>query len=146
MGGILAVVLLAVLTSVFAPLLVAHVRRDAADITHRVAQYEALRASYVRAALAPSCAHRDAVPVDLLLTGERVAWWCEACQTQLEPGFDPAPPSLIIKNLGGGGGSSAFTGVGITITAAGGSTNTIHYSGRPASDGGQAGPATFSDS
>jgi hypothetical protein len=129
MGVILAVVVLAVLTTVFAPLLVGHVRRDAAGISRRVERHEALVASHVRAGLAPSCAHRDAVPVDLLLTGERVAWWCEACQAQLEAGFDPAPPSLIIKNLGGGGGSSAFTGAGITITAAGGSTNTIHYNG-----------------
>ena len=35
---------------------------------------------------APRCHHLDAVPVDLS-TGERVAWWCEACETQLDAGF-----------------------------------------------------------
>ena len=44
-------------------------------------------AEKVKAAYTPPCTHRDAVPVDLLLTGERVAWWCETCQTQLEAGF-----------------------------------------------------------
>ncbi len=34
----------------------------------------------------PRCRHLDAVPVDLS-TGERVAWWCEDCQTQLAAGF-----------------------------------------------------------
>jgi hypothetical protein len=34
------------------------------------------------AALGP-CAHPDAVPVELLLTGERVAWLCPGCDTQL---------------------------------------------------------------
>ena len=34
----------------------------------------------------PSCCHLDAVPVDLS-TGERVAWWCEACETQLDEDF-----------------------------------------------------------
>ena len=34
----------------------------------------------------PSCQHLDAVPVDLS-TGERVAWWCEACETQLDAFF-----------------------------------------------------------
>jgi hypothetical protein len=128
MGGLLILALIfAVITSVTAPwLLASRSRQVRAD----VARHEARVASYVRAALVPSCAHRDAVPVDLLLTGERVAWWCEACQTQLEAEFDPRPPVLVIANLGGGGGSSAFTGAGITITAAdGGSTNTIHYNG-----------------
>jgi len=37
------------------------------------------------------CGHRGAVPVDLTLTGERVAWWCEACTTQLDAAFTPAP-------------------------------------------------------
>lgn len=52
-----------------------------------------LPAGYVppSAALAPSCGHRDAVPVDLLLTAERVAWWCDACKTQLGAGFEPPP-------------------------------------------------------
>lgn len=34
----------------------------------------------------PACYHLDAVPVDLS-TGERVAWWCEACETQMDPEF-----------------------------------------------------------
>ena len=34
----------------------------------------------------PPCYHLDAVPVDLS-TGERVAWWCQACETQLGEGF-----------------------------------------------------------
>jgi hypothetical protein len=34
----------------------------------------------------PVCFHRAAVPVDLS-TGERVAWWCPDCETQLDPGF-----------------------------------------------------------
>lgn len=34
----------------------------------------------------PSCQHLDAVPVDLS-TGERVAWWCGECETQLDAFF-----------------------------------------------------------
>lgn len=34
----------------------------------------------------PPCYHLDAVPVDLS-TGERVAWWCEACETRLPAEF-----------------------------------------------------------
>jgi hypothetical protein len=54
----------------------------------------------------PPCAHRDAVPVDLLMTGERVAWWCEKCQTQLPADFSPAPKAAVILRSGGGGGGS----------------------------------------
>lgn len=32
------------------------------------------------------CYHLDAVPVDLS-TGERVAWWCQECETQLDADF-----------------------------------------------------------
>jgi hypothetical protein len=39
---------------------------------------------------AAGCAHRDAVPVDLLLTGERVAWLCDACGEQLPADWHPA--------------------------------------------------------
>jgi hypothetical protein len=125
MGGLLILALIfAVITSVTAPWLLASRSRP---VRADVARHEARVASYVRAALVPSCAHRDAVPVDLLLTGERVAWWCEACETQLEAAFDPRPAVTITGWAGGGGGSSAFTGAGIAITAAGGSTNTIHY-------------------
>jgi len=42
---------------------------------------------------AAGCAHRDAVPVDLLLTGERVAWLCEACGEQLLAGWQPPAPT-----------------------------------------------------
>jgi hypothetical protein len=128
MGGLLILALIsAVITSVTAPwLLASRSRQVRAD----VARHEARVASYVRAALVPSCAHPDAVPVDLLLTGERVAWWCEACKTQLEAGFDPKPAVAITGWAGGGGGgSAAFTGAGITITAVGGSANAIHYNG-----------------
>lgn len=34
-----------------------------------------------------ACAHRAAVPVDLLLTGERVAWLCPECNVQLPAGW-----------------------------------------------------------
>lgn len=34
----------------------------------------------------PPCYHLDAAPVDLA-TGERVAWWCAACETQLPAEF-----------------------------------------------------------
>jgi hypothetical protein len=37
-------------------------------------------------AVPPACRHLSAVPVDLS-TGERVAWWCEACETQLDEAF-----------------------------------------------------------
>jgi hypothetical protein len=43
-------------------------------------------------ASAARCAHGGSVPVDLQLTGERVAWWCPDCSTQLPAGFDPAAP------------------------------------------------------
>ncbi len=33
------------------------------------------------------CAHPGAVPVDLLLTGETVAWLCPGCDVQLPPGW-----------------------------------------------------------
>lgn len=33
-----------------------------------------------------ACAHANAVPVDLS-TGERAAWWCPDCETQLDAGF-----------------------------------------------------------
>jgi hypothetical protein len=35
---------------------------------------------------APPCYHLDAVPVDLA-GGERVAWWCAGCETQLPAEF-----------------------------------------------------------
>lgn len=38
-------------------------------------------------ALIGLCAHASAVPVDLLLTGERVAWICPECDTQLPAGW-----------------------------------------------------------
>ena len=123
------IALIVVLTIVFAPLYAAHVRH-----VRRAAHRAALAASPARTP-PPPCAHRDAVPVDLLLTGERVAWWCEACETQLEAGFAPEPTVPGWAWVGGGGGSSAFTGAGITI----------RYNGSPA-DGRQAGPAALSDS
>jgi hypothetical protein len=37
------------------------------------------------------CAHPDAVPVDLLVTGETVAWLCPQCDTRLPAGWkEPA--------------------------------------------------------
>jgi hypothetical protein len=39
------------------------------------------------AAILGPCAHPDAIPVDLLLTGETVAWLCPACGTQLPAGW-----------------------------------------------------------
>lgn len=33
------------------------------------------------------CAHRNAVPVDLLVTGERVAWVCPDCPAELPAGW-----------------------------------------------------------
>jgi hypothetical protein len=39
------------------------------------------------------CAHPDAEPVDLLVTGEAVAWWCEGCGTQLPAEWSPPEPS-----------------------------------------------------
>jgi hypothetical protein len=36
----------------------------------------------------PVCVHRDAVRVDSVLDRDKtVAWWCPACDTQLDPGF-----------------------------------------------------------
>jgi hypothetical protein len=40
------------------------------------------------AALGP-CAHPDAVPVDLLVTGERVAWVCPGCGSDLPAAWRP---------------------------------------------------------
>ena len=43
-------------------------------------------------AMLGSCAHAGAVPVDLLLTGEIVAWLCPDCGRQLPAGWAcPAP-------------------------------------------------------
>jgi hypothetical protein len=38
-----------------------------------------------------SCWHPNAVKVELILTGELVAWWCGDCETQLSPEFHPRP-------------------------------------------------------
>lgn len=56
-----------------------------ADYGVTVAQ---MNAGFARlgAALGP-CAHAGAVPVDLLVTGERVAWLCPGCGTQLPAGW-----------------------------------------------------------
>lgn len=35
------------------------------------------------------CNHPDAVPVELLLTGEVVAWLCPDCDRQLPAGWGP---------------------------------------------------------
>jgi hypothetical protein len=43
---------------------------------------------------AAACEHRDAESVDLV-TGERVAWWCEACGTQLAADFTPPKPAAL---------------------------------------------------
>jgi hypothetical protein len=48
------------------------------------------------------CGHDGAVPVDLLLTGERVAWLCEACGEQLPADWGAADlPGVTRRILGG---------------------------------------------
>lgn len=42
----------------------------------------ALAAARLKAALGP-CAHPNAVPVELLLGGEIIAWLCPSCDAQL---------------------------------------------------------------
>jgi hypothetical protein len=48
------------------------------------------------------CAHEGAVPVELLVTRELVAWLCPACDAQLPAGWNPAalrpiriPPKVV---------------------------------------------------
>lgn len=48
------------------------------------------------AALGP-CAHPDAVPVQLQMTDEVVAWLCPACSTQLPAEWDTITPELDIS-------------------------------------------------
>lgn len=38
-----------------------------------------------------ACDHADAAPVDSIVTGEILAHWCEACETQLPAEGDEAP-------------------------------------------------------
>jgi len=40
----------------------------------------------------PICTHGNAVRVDSVLDKDKtVAWWCPDCETQLDPGWQPAP-------------------------------------------------------
>jgi hypothetical protein len=50
-----------------------------------------------------SCLHPDAKPVDLLLTGERVAWICPDCNAELPAGWTPQTTGT------GGGGGGEYT-------------------------------------
>jgi hypothetical protein len=47
----------------------------------------------LQAALGP-CAHPNAVPVEALVTGERVAALCPDCDTQLPAEWEPVKPSI----------------------------------------------------
>lgn len=49
-------------------------------------RYEDLAAANLGVLIGP-CAHNGAVPVDLLLTGETVAWLCPECDAQLPAGW-----------------------------------------------------------
>ena len=44
-----------------------------------------------------ACRHLRAVPIDLY-TGERVAYWCEQCHTQLDPGFRASELRKVTRN------------------------------------------------
>jgi hypothetical protein len=72
---------------------------------NRQAEELELAAQAVRAKLA-SCAHSNAQPVDLLLTGERVAWICPDCNAELPAGWTPQA-----TGTGGGGGGEYTTPV-----------------------------------
>lgn len=63
-----------------------------------------LAAKAIRENTRRACSHPDAEPVDLLLTGERVAWVCPDCNAELPAGWIPQA-----KGAGGGGGGEYAT-------------------------------------
>lgn len=67
-----------------------------------------LAAKAVRENAQRSCAHANAEPVDLLLTGERVAWVCPDCNAELPAGWSPSVtvPAAVLS-LSGAGAISA---------------------------------------
>ncbi len=82
-------------------------------------------------AVAPACSHRKAVPVDLLLTGERVAWLCPDCDAQLAADWqEPADVTRTVTAAQG--------------WVASGSTCVVYYSGGgPGGGGGGSGGITI---
>jgi hypothetical protein len=48
------------------------------------------------------CAHGAAVPVDLLATGERVAWLCPDCDCQLPADWEAAATAAPGQSIYGG--------------------------------------------
>lgn len=49
--------------------------------------------------LKPQCRHAEAVEVRAV-DGELVAWWCEACETQLPADWIPADPYTSAVSTG----------------------------------------------
>jgi hypothetical protein len=62
-----------------------------------MAEFE-LGCARLTAMLGP-CAHPDAVPIKLLLTGELVAWLCPACDTPLPAEWGPAGPPADLEEF-----------------------------------------------